>query len=185
MRKEVGTHVARIESQSVWRALGTAPKWLPSAGETIFRQTEKELANIVVELLLELEAGPNYAFLEGDGFVGDEIRKKLVHLLRLLARILHGVLQVVWLGEVRVDCSRRLDEKDVKDLATPFDGVLDSVGEVLDGAGRRLFLGRVLRGCVRLGQEGDDDLVVTLRTQRPRFEQRFLEENAALIHVET
>ena len=63
--------------------------------------------------------------------------------------------------------------------------MLDSVREVLDGARRSLLFWRILRGSVRLCEVGDDDLGVALRAEGTRLEERLLEEDTTLVHVQT
>lgn len=65
------THIISVESQWVRCAFGATPEWLSCAGNTVFRQTEEKLLNVVVEFLLKLESRPYNALLEGQGLICD------------------------------------------------------------------------------------------------------------------
>lgn len=157
--------------------------------------------------MLKLEAGPLDALLKRDGLVGNEVLVDVVELLVGLARVLERRLDKVGLRQVEVDVGRRVDEEGVESLSSPLqsgdtiqmsvncwsssasrartdlNGVLDGVGEALEGAHGDALLRRVLAGRVRLGDVGDDDLSVTLGAERSRLEQRLLVEDASSVHV--
>ena len=114
------THVVGIERQWVRRALGSTPERLASARHGILGQAEQQLPDGVVVLFLELQAGPYDALLERQRLVGDQVGDKLLNLLPLLPGVLEVVLEVVRLGEVRVDSLCRLYEQVVELSSGPL-----------------------------------------------------------------
>ena len=94
------TYVARVESQGIGGALGTAPEWLTRASYSVLRQGEQQLPNNVVVLVFELEPGPDDTLFECQWLVRDKEGNELFYLLRLLARVLEIVFQEVGVGQV-------------------------------------------------------------------------------------
>lgn len=89
----------------------------------------------------------------------------------------------MWVGEVGVDIFGLVLEDPLEELAGPLDGVLDGVGEVLQGANRDGLLRGILGGRVRLGHIGKNDLGVSLGSEGARLEEGLLVVNAAAVHV--
>ena len=87
-------------------------------------------------------------------------------------------------GKKRVDVLGGLLELPLAVVPRPLEGVLDLVGEVLQGADGDGLLGGVPGGAVVLGELGDDDLGVTLGAQGAALEHGQAVEHTALVHVE-
>lgn len=112
---------------------------------------------------------PDNAFLKRQGLSGHEEVSDLGNLLGLLSTILQSLLYIVWLRQVGVDVLSWVDKERVEFLTRPLDQicgenasvpsnqvtnldrVLDGIREVLDGAGRSLFLRRILRRAIGFG----------------------------------
>ena len=90
-------------------------------------------------------------------------RLKNLHGLRALHRL--GLLHKLGLLQVLLGRQRALAEGALKEVPRPLQGVLDLVGEVLEGADGDALLRGILGRAVRLGHVGDDDLCVWKRAR--------------------
>ncbi len=118
------THVVGVEGQRIGSTLRTAPEWLTSARNSIFRQAVQQLTNAVVVLVLELQTSPDDTLFEGERLVGDEIRHNLLKELLRLARVLEAVLEEVGFSEIGVDGCWRSNEKVIELFPCPLKRVL-------------------------------------------------------------
>ena len=187
-----------VEGDGAGAALGPAPERSSGRGDLVGGEVVQELLDVVVEELLELEAGPDDALLERVRPLLDEGLADLKEGLGLGVLLgIEGLLEV-GAGEVGVDVLGGLLEVSLEVVPRPLQRVLNLVGEVLEGtdgdAARRrgeirLFcrlrsgagLGRVLSspllwgvpgGSIVLREARYDDLSVPLSPECSALKHR-------------
>mmetsp|Transcript_10588 Transcript_10588/g.33492 ORF Transcript_10588/g.33492 Transcript_10588/m.33492 type:complete len:836 (-) Transcript_10588:341-2848(-) len=177
--------VPGVEPDGRGRPLRPAPEEGAVALAVVQGEGVEELRDGVVELVLELHDPEAHAQVEGP-------RPLLQHPLHAVQPCeLRGASALCWhLGQVcrglrqeRVHLPRALHEELLEEVARPLDGVLDGVGEVLEGAKGNGLLGGILRVAVGLRLEGQDHLHVGLRAQGPGLQQRLPKPHAPRVDV--
>jgi hypothetical protein len=116
-----GAHIICVKGQWVRGALGPRPEGLASASNSVFREGEQKLTNLVVVKLFELQTCPRNALFKGQRLIGDKEVDELLNLLLLLTGMLECCLKIVGLGEVCVDREDRVNEMAVKLAPRPLD----------------------------------------------------------------
>mmetsp|Transcript_25221 Transcript_25221/g.43551 ORF Transcript_25221/g.43551 Transcript_25221/m.43551 type:complete len:980 (-) Transcript_25221:283-3222(-) len=177
--------IVRVELQRRRRPLRTGPERHAGCGDEVRGEAVQELADSVVVQLLELEARPHNAVLERARLGLDQARHEVVqgHTPRT-RRLLLQPLEVVGVVEVCIDVVGALPEEALEEVAGPLDGVLDGVGEVLEGADGDALLRRIVRRAVVLRQERHHHLCVALGAECAGLEEGLAEVDAAAIHVQ-
>ena len=162
-------HVKRafgVKDDRLGTPLGRGPEGGPGGGGLILGKVVEELTHRVVEQLLEGEPGPGHAVVPAARlFVDEHLLDKLQRLDGLGPLEPHGLLEEVCLLQVLLGGQGCLGEGALEQVPGPLQGVLDLVGEVLEGADGDGLLRGIARGAVRLGEVWDDDLGVALGAQ--------------------
>lgn len=181
--------VVQIKFQSNRSPLQSTPEKFSSFfDDVVFREGAQELGNLVEENVLkdiDSQIDTDLIVLGLIGFVqisdSFEFESQSGGVLFILLYQLFdkGIGVLVELGQF----CRGVSEASLEVVPGPLDGVLDLVGEVLEGAQGDGFLGWVNDVVVADGIVGDDNLGVALGSEGSTFEEGFLVPHALLVDV--